>query len=304
MVQNPQDIRYFNRKNNQLEIEKVYGDAAVKAMYQSLPGKMLAPILSHRLISKVYGSTQDLGVSRYKVPKFVENFSINMDEYEPGSVKSNDQNLSYASFNEFFIRRFRAGRREFVSETKLAAPAEARYFGWEKITDDLKVPVKGQYLRPADLVNTQKYPEFNNGPLFIARLCPVDYHRYHYPDNGMTLEAYPVQGEYQSVNPIALKYKGDIFIKNERRVAILDTENFGKLAYIEVGAICVGKIVQSFDESQKFSRGDEKGHFLFGGSTVIVIGEEGRWRPSQDMLSNTRKGIETYIQLGDEVGEF
>ena len=108
--------------------------------------------------------------------------------------------------------------------------------------------------------------------------------------------------DLQSENPLALLHRKDIFVKNERRVSILETENFGKIAYIEVGATCVGKIIQSFDESKPFKRGDEKGYFLFGGSTVIVLGEAGKWSPSSDILLNTKKGIETYIHLGDEVG--
>jgi phosphatidylserine decarboxylase len=85
-------------------------------------------------------------------------------------------------------------------------------------------------------------------------------------------------------------------------VTIVQTENFGRLAYIEVGAICVGKIVQSHRWNKPFMRGEEKGYFLFGGSTVIVIGEKGLWKPSQDILTNTINGIETYLHLGQEVG--
>ncbi len=89
-------------------------------------------------------------------------------------------------------------------------------------------------------------------------------------------------------------------MENERYVTILQTENFGRLAYIEVGAICVGKIVQSHPWKKPFSRGEEKGYFLFGGSTVILLGEKGLWKPSADMTSNTANGIETYLHIGDE----
>jgi phosphatidylserine decarboxylase len=139
--------------------------------------------------------------------------------------------------------------------------------------------------------------------LLLARLCPVDYHRFHFPDNGQVVEDYRIHGLFHSVNPLALKVKPDIFIQNERHVTILDTENFGKLAYIEVGAICVGKIIQStkLHPSKTFSRGDEKGYFLFGGSTVIVLGEKGKWKPSVDIVDNTHQGIETYLHLGTSV---
>ena len=88
---------------------------------------------------------------------------------------------------------------------------------------------------------------------------------------------------------------------NERRASILETEKFGKLAYIEVGAAMVGKIIQSHDEATPHSKGDEKGYFLFGGSTVILLGEKGKWSPSEDILANTEVGLETYLHLGEEV---
>ena len=187
----------------------------------------------------------------------------------------------------------------------MGAFAEARYFGYEQVHDELRIPVKGNFLTAAKLLGNTKYAgEFEGGPLLLARLCPVDYHRYHYADAGETLENYRIHGKYDSVNPLALKYKQDIFIKNERRVSVVNTENFGKLAYIEVGATCVGKIVQTSDEKKPHLRGEEKGYFLFGGSTVIVLGEKGRWVPSQDILEHTQKGLETYVQLGDEVASF
>ena len=133
----------------------------------------------------------------------------------------------------------------------------------------------------------------------------MDYHRYHFPDDGKIVDDYRVSGLYHSVNPLALKSKEDILITNERHVTILETKNFGKLAYIEVGAICVGKIIQSkpLDKGREFARGEEKGYFLFGGSTVIVIGEKGKWKPSADILMNTKKGMETYLHLGMSVAD-
>jgi phosphatidylserine decarboxylase len=88
---------------------------------------------------------------------------------------------------------------------------------------------------------------------------------------------------------------------NEREVSILETENFGKLAYVEVGATCVGKIKQTY-RGKAFARGDEKGMFLFGGSTVIVIGEKGRWDIDPKILEFTSQGIETYLKMGMALG--
>ena len=294
------EIKYFNRYSNAIEVEKVYGDGAVKWMYDSTSGKALAHFLVKAPFSKFYGIFQDMSFSKGKIPEFVKNFNIPMDDFIPEDGFNLDD--PYPSFNSFFIRRFKAGKRPFVNNpSEMGAFSEARYYGYESVKSDETVPVKGNFLTPEGLVASDKWEStFKEGPLLLARLCPVDYHRYHYPDKGEVLDSYRVHGAYHSVNPLALKMKQDILISNERQVTILETENFGKLAYIEVGAICVGKIVQS-GPLDKFNKGDEKGYFLFGGSTVIVVGEKGKWKPSDDILKNTKEGRETYIHLGDSV---
>ncbi len=295
------EIKYFNRESGEQEIERVYGENAVKWFYQSFLGKALAPVATSSWFSKFYGSFQDKPNSTKKIDPFIEKFNIQMDEFLPH--ENRDESAPYQSFNEFFIRRFKEGKRSFVSDkNSLAAPCEARYFGYESITEETTIPVKGNFLKPESMIDHEKWGDtFKGGPLMIARLCPVDYHRFHYPDSGTTLDSYRRGNILHSVNPIALVEKPDIFLINERAVSILETENFGKIAYLEVGAICVGKIVQSHHDKE-FNRGDEKGYFLFGGSTVVIIGEKGKWKPSQDILDYTAKGIETYIKLGTEIG--
>ena len=285
------------------EMELVYGDSAIKFLYSHPVGKLFSRAVASKRMSQVYGSYQDLNISRKKVPPFVKKFNIDLSEYKAGSIKSDNKENSYKNFNEFFIREFEDGKREFLKdEAKMPAFCEARYFGYRQIEDEVKVPVKGKFLNAKDLLGNSKWDKtFEDGPLIIARLCPVDYHRYHYPLDGKTLDSFQVSGQYHSVNPLALKVRENIFLINERRASILETKNFGKLAYIEVGAAMVGKIIQSHDESKSFRRGDEKGYFLFGGSTVILLGEKGKWEPSKDIIENTQNGFETYLKLGDEV---
>ena len=264
-VSNSPEIKYFNRMTGKNEVEKVYGDSFIKFLYCSEAGKKLGGIFTNKIFSKTYGAFQDLPSSHRKVKPFIEKFNIPIQDYEPGSRPSLDSSDSYRSFNEFFIRKFKLGKRSFVSEAnRMAAFAEARYVGFDSVDEKSVYPVKGQYLKAKDLIgNDQIAKIFEGGPLLIARLCPVDYHRYHYPDNGKVVENYPISGAFDSVNPLALKEKNQIFIKNERHVSILQTENFGRLAYIEVGAICVGKIVQTHRWNKPFLRGEEKGYFLW-----------------------------------------
>ncbi|MFT4630617.1 MAG: phosphatidylserine decarboxylase [Dinoroseobacter sp.] len=299
------EIIYFNRSTQTMETELVYGDSAIKFIYDNTFGKILAPLVASKPVSQLYGCYQDWSISKNKVPAFVDKFDIDLSIYKAGSVSSEKKQNSYNSFNEFFIREFITNKRDFVGdENKMPAFCEARYFGHEAINSDVKIPVKGKLLSSKDLLGGSKWSNFfAGGPLLIARLCPVDYHRYHYPLEGETLDSFQIKGQYHSVNPIALSAKPEIFIVNERRASILETEKFGKLAYIEVGAAMVGKIIQSHDETKPHGKGDEKGYFLFGGSTVILLGEMGKWSPSADVLTNTKNGVETYLHLGEEVAE-
>jgi phosphatidylserine decarboxylase len=241
----------------------------------------------------MYGVYQSSSLSRRQIEPFIEKFKIPMQEYQKETFKT---------FNDFFIRKFIPKERPFVQAShELPAFSEARYLAYEKITEKQKFPVKGSALSAVALMGSEeKAKPFIGGPLLLARLCPVDYHRFHFPDAGHTLEDYRIHGKLHSVNPMALKYKEDIFATNERHVSILQTENFGKIAFIEVGALCVGKIVQTFKEKD-FKRGDEKGYFLFGASTVIVLGEPGQWTPDADLLDQTSRGRETLVRLGERV---
>jgi phosphatidylserine decarboxylase len=289
------EVKYFSRVTGKIENEKVYGANAVKWLYENPFAKAISPLICKAPLSKLYGEIQNTSWSKSKINPFIKDFDIPMNDFLPKDGK-------FQNFNEFFIRKFRPGKRTFVENPKeMGAFAEARYFGYESMTADKKIPVKGSFLSSESLLENSEFANiFKNGPLLLARLCPVDYHRFHFPDNGSVITDYRINGLFHSVNPLALKKNPEIFIQNERHVTILNTENFGKLAYIEVGAICVGKIIQTntLFPGMTFNKGDEKGYFLFGGSTVIVLGENGKWKPSSDILENTNKGIETYLQLG------
>jgi phosphatidylserine decarboxylase len=285
-------ITFWNRAAGREEVEQVYGDAFVRLLYGTAPGQAVAEhVLAGRWFSKIYGWAQSSSLSQRKIAPFIRRFNIAMEEYEdPG----------FRSFNDFFIRKFKPGRRPFAQEPgRMPAPCEARYLAWERIVPDQVFPVKGEHLSARALLQRDDVArDFEGGPLMIARLCPVDYHRFHYPDSGRTLDQYRLSGGFHSVNPLALKHDGAILCSNERHVSILETENFGKLAYLEVGAMCVGLIVQSHPWDRPFSRGDEKGYFLFGASTVVLMGQPGRWKPDADVLEQTRRDRETYVKIG------
>ncbi len=293
------DLQYFDRYKSKMVQEKVYGGQAIEWLYSSTVGRMLNKIVTSKWVSKFYGVLQSLPWSRFKIEQFCKDFNIELKEFQPQDGRG--RLAPYSSFNQFFIRRWNEGKRHFNSAScEMPAFIEGRYLGYKAISDS-KVPVKGIFVDPLALLANSKWTNmFTGGPLLIGRLAPVDYHRFHFPDAGEILDSWKIHGQLHSVNPIALEAYPELFLKNEREITIIKTKNFGHLAYIEVGAICVGKIVQTHKQTQ-CERGDEKGYFLFGGSTVIVLGEPGKWEPTKDICQYSLQGIETYIHLGDEV---
>lgn len=294
------NIRFYSRDTGRLELEKVYGGKVIRWLYNSPYGKWITPVLSRSYLSHIYGLFQNSTFSSRKVIPFIREYGIKIDEFVID--KNHTDQRPYASFNNFFIRKFKEGRRNFISKDNIMpAFCEARYLGFNYIDNNHSIPVKGKYLTPEAILANKSWSKiFLNGPILVARLCPVDYHRFHFPDKGKVIDHYHLTGQYHSVNPVALKQKQNIFSTNERQVTILETDNFGKLAYIEVGAMCVGKIIQTSNMKQ-FNRGDEKGYFLFGGSTVIVMGEKGKWQPEPDIIKYSLKGIETFVKLGHRI---
>ena len=288
-------ITYWNRRTGRAEEERVYGEGALRWMYETRPGRALGKgVLSRPWVSAAYGALQDTAWSARKIAPFVQQFGIPMQEYEE---------QRFSSFNDFFIRRFKPGMRPFTeSPREFGAFAEARYFAMEALDPAQRFPVKGIALSARDLLGSDTIAApFARGPAFIARLCPVDYHRFHFPDSGRIAHQTQERGPLHSVNPLALQFKPDILITNERRVSILDTDHFGRLAYVEVGATMVGKIVHTHPVAAPFARGAEKGYFLFGASTVVVLGEAGAWRPDDDLLEQSRQGRETLVRLGERI---
>jgi phosphatidylserine decarboxylase len=137
--------------------------------------------------------------------------------------------------------------------------------------------------------------------VLLARLAPVDYHHVHYPDDGVTLEQEQLGSRLWTVNWHALQNKDDILFQNERCLSILETRNFGRLAFVEIGALSVGRIVQIHSLEESFRRGDEKSVFRFGGSAIVVFGQRGAWRPCDDLIEHTQEGVETVVRLGGTI---
>lgn len=221
---------------------------------------------------------------------------------------------AYGSFNEFFYRKLKKEARPIAApedDSVLVSPADCRLNVFNTITDATRLWIKGKQFSVNQLFGTgadevkRKYaPRFQGGSLVIARLAPQDYHRWHFPVSGTLSQRTPVDGSLYTVNPIAIKKELDVYTENKRLLHFVDTEDFGTVGMVAVGATVVGSIHITVEDGAKVRKGDEHGYFAFGGSTVLLLFEPGRVRFDADLLANSyERGLETIVKVGDRIGQ-
>ncbi|MGV8981547.1 phosphatidylserine decarboxylase [Clostridium sp.] len=291
-------IKYYNRKENKYEIERVAGEKYLNWSYCSPVGKGLVELLLKKnLFSKLYGYYCDTKISSRKIKGFIEDLHIDMSIYD----KTYDQ---YSSFNEFFIRTLNSNARIIPKDNNaLISPCDGKISAYEDINLNNLVQIKGfTYSLKELLQDNEIYKLYQGGTCLIFRLCPTDYHRFHFVDDGVCGDTTKINGHYYSVNPIALKSVKKLFCQNKREWSIFRSDNFDDIIYMEVGATCVGSIIQTYNPNSKIKKGEEKGYFKFGGSTVILFFKKDIVKISEDLLSQTQLGFETSVAMGEEIG--
>jgi phosphatidylserine decarboxylase len=287
----------YNRATKKIEYENTIKVNGLYFLYSNFLGKALTySLLNKKLISVLYGKYVKSKRSLKNIPAFIEHYNIDIEE-----IKHPIE--SFLSFNDFFIRELKQNARPIDPNAEnLISPADSRLFVFD-LSKKESLPVKGYWYSLNDLLKDETLEkEYNNGWCFVYRLAPADYHRFCYIDNGSHKEIRRIPGVLHSVHPIALSVTKSLMAKNYRELTILDTENFGKVLHLEVGALLVGKIVQRTRDAYTFSRGEEKGWFEFGGSTIIQIFSREAIIPDAEILEQSAQHIETLVKIGEKVG--
>ncbi len=297
------EIAYRDRASGELKKEKVYGKFFLEALYGSgllsrIFSLFILPFIAHLpTFSNSYGRKQKSKKSRTKIIPFIRDFHVDVSEFA-------DPIESYHSFNDFFVRKLKPEARPIVSGEKVAVfPADGRHLVFSDISQVDGFYVKGSKFDLRRLLNDDAlFDLFRRGAMVISRLCPTDYHRYHFPCACIPQKAKLMNGPLFSVNPIALKKHIAILNENKRVVTFLETKHFGQALYIEVGATCVGSIQQTFTPGKSYEKGEEKGYFEFGGSCTILLFQPNRIQFDQDLIDTSAQYIETYAKMGTSLG--
>ena len=270
------------------------GGKFLSFLYGTAPGRLLLKPLVSRPVSKVCGALMNTRISALFVPAFVKRNGIDLSDYEP---------VNYGSFNDFFTRQVKAGHRPVDTDpAHLIAPCDGLLTVYG-ISDSTVFTVKQSRFTLAGLfggVRDDLVRGFDGGLCLVFRLCVNHYHRYCYFDSGSKGENVFISGKLHTVRPVALEAL-PVFTENCREYTVIESDSFGKAVQMEVGALLVGKIL-NHDSSGAIVRGREKGMFLFGGSTVILILSKDTAEINSDIIETNRRGEEYRVKLGQTIG--
>ena len=264
---------------------KVKANKMLYFLYNTILGRIILKIACSKVVAFIYSKYMNSKLSKHKINKFIKKNNIDISEYI---------NKNYNSFNDFFIRKIKPNKRKI--EKGLISICDSKLIVY-KINKSLSLKVKNSIYTINELIKENNKVNYKYALVF--RLCVDDYHHYVFPDNGKIIKSKYINGTLHTVQPIAQK-KYKVFSENSRQVTFLDCEKLGNVCYIEVGAMMIGKIVN--ENVFKFKKGDEKGHFEFGGSTVILLIEKDI-NINKIILENSKNDIETIVKLGNNIGE-
>jgi phosphatidylserine decarboxylase len=287
----PEAIQFFNRYTQRVETEQIYGEGALRWIYGSLSGRLaLHAVAKRAFFSRWYGWRMDRSASRAKVAPFIQHFRVDTGEFA-------DPPESYRTFNEFFYRKLKSGARPIAGDARTAVfPADGRHLGFPDASRMRGIFVKGELFSLGGLLrDTELAVRFQRGAMVLSRLCPVDYHRFHFPVGGLATEP-------RLINPIALRQNIHIFTENKRAITRIESPDFGTVLMLEVGATNVGSFEYTFAPNARVTKGAEKGYFKFGGSSTITLFEPGRVKLDDDLLAHTAEHRELYARMGDRLG--
>ena len=291
------EIELYNRHTQCLEEEVVFEKWFMDFFYGTPFGLWLCEhFINKPWFTKLMSRQKHQSKSKNSIEKFITQYNINVDEIR-------DPIDSFATFNDFFIRELVDGARPIDPHpSHLISPADGRILHYP-ICSDQVIPVKGTHFDLASLLQNNELTElYNGGDCIVVRLAPADYHRFGYIDSGHHDGHQSINGFLHSVSPYALRHNLKVFTENQRELCVLHTQNFGKVAHIDVGALLVGKIIQHHPQGGRFQKGAQKGYFEFGGSTVILLFEPNTIEVDQDIRDYSQQGIETIVQYGTKIG--
>ena len=285
-------MKYLARQRNSDETIVTESSWALSFLYRTFLGRCFLWMFTTRLFSNIIALYMNSRLSRHRIKAFIKKNEINTFEYE---------SKKYKSYNDFFTRKVIPYKRPISSSSNIfISPSDSKLIV-HKIEKDLTLFIKDAYYSIDTLVDKKIVEEYIDGYALVFRLSTDNYHRYCYIDSGSKGKNHKIKGVFHTVQPISLGHY-NFFKTNTREYTVLNTSNFGKVIDIDIGAMGVGRIV-NLHEEYDFKKGEEKGYFEFGGSTIVLLVKKNSVEIDKDIIENSKQGIETIVKYGEGIGK-
>ncbi|CAI4215074.1 unnamed protein product [Parascedosporium putredinis] len=303
---NSANILVQDRITGQINEEKmsVYVRLGIRLLYRGLKSNNMEKKQIRKLLKSMsikQGKKYEDPGSKSQIIPFIEFHNLDLAEV---LLPLED----FSNFNEFFYRALKPGARPCSAPDNpriIVSPADCRSVVFNKVDQATKVWIKGREFSVKRLLGDAYGHEanrYNNGSLGIFRLAPQDYHRFHIPVDGVLGKPELIAGEYYTVNPMAIRSALDVYGENVRVLVPIDSVEHGRVMVICIGAMMVGSTVITRKEGEQVHRAEELGYFKFGGSTLVVLFEEGKMKFDEDLTDNSNSALETLIRVGMSIG--
>lgn len=266
----------------------------LRFLYRTVPGRMVLKLLVQPKVSKAAGCYLSSRASKWIVPYYIRKHKIDMSDIDVPAG-------GFSSFNDFFTRR-RSVECFDVTYGHLISPCDG-LMSCIRIEGNTVLDIKNTKYTLDDLLkNHELAGQFRDGTALVFRLTPADYHRYCYVANGKVLQQKKIWGRLHCVRPIALRTV-PVFVQNSREYQVLGTESFGTVIQMEIGALLVGKIRNNrlSAKDSNVGRGEEKGYFEFGGSTIIILFKRNTIRLNENLYKRQNSDGEIPVRMGEFV---
>jgi phosphatidylserine decarboxylase len=289
---------FLDRQSGQLRADPIYAAGFLEWCYNTRPGMLLTRLLlSRAFVSAAYGWYYRQRWTRRKIVSFAHTMGVDLSEIP-------DRLESFRSFSEFISRRIDLAKRPIDPDpNRLVSPVDGRLLTYSGLDNSKTFQIKGGlFERERLLANHELAIRYNGGPVVILRLYLADYHHFHFPDSGIPHEPRSFPGRYFAVSPYAREWAVPFYGENHRVVTLFDSDHFGTMAIVEVGAFTVGSVRQRFSPLVSVAKGQHKGFFELGGSVVVLLFEPGAIVLDDDLCRNSYAGFETFVRMGEGIG--
>ena len=293
-----EQVRIFVRDREGDEVEKVFGGRSLLLLSgDSLLARGIISIIKRQLFARIYGWIQKTRFSRRRISKIITQYDIDSSEFLADIE-------DFKCFNDFFTRELKKERRPIAAGEDVAVtPCDAKYLVFQSFSADKPLIIKNsEYYLDELLGDANLAKRYCDGALVLIRLDPTDYHRFHFPFDCVPGSPRMINGYLYPVNPYTMYENLLRYLEDKRAITTLDSDVFGEVLFIEIGATTVGSINQTFQPHEPYKKGDEKGFFSFGGSSVILLFKKGKIEFDADLTEMSAAGIEVKASYGQSLG--